>query len=67
VPHLDVVLLAVVDAPRLLDVAAEPATTPHARIAVVTVIATTTVETVVVTVIALVVQMTGMRPLKSYV
>lgn len=66
VPHLDVVPPAVVDAPHLLDVAADPATTPHARTAVVTVIVITTVETVV-TGIALVAQMTGMSPLKSHV
>jgi hypothetical protein len=64
VPHLDVAPLAVVDAPHPLDVAAEAVTTPHARMAVVTVTVTTIVGTVVI-VIALVVQMTGMSLLRS--
>lgn len=56
VPHLDVALLDVVDAPHLLDEVPEAAIIPHARIAVVTTIA----ETVVIA-IALAVQMTGTK------
>jgi len=67
-PHLDVAPLAVVDAPLLLVVAAEAATIPHVRMVVVIATVTTIVETVVIViVIALVAQMTGMSPLRSYI
>jgi hypothetical protein len=58
VPHPDVVPPVVVDAPHLLDVAAE-VTIPRARMVAETATVIMIAETVV-TAIALVVQMTGM-------